>query len=93
MALGATKRHILQFVLTSGVRPIVAGLVMGILITLTLSLTITHVLPSIPGEMALRDPIIYAMVTLMLAAAATLAMFGPAFRAAGSDPAQSLRHD
>lgn len=93
MALGATKRDIFQFVLTSGVRPIVTGLVMGVLMTLAFSFTITHVLPTIPGEIALRDPIIYAMVAPMLAAVATLATFGPALRAAGSDPAQSLRHD
>lgn len=93
MALGATKGDIFQFVLTSGVRPIVAGLSAGVLMTLTLSFTITHVLPTIPSEIALRDPTIYALVAPMLAAAAIAAMFGPAVRAARSDPAQSLRHD
>jgi predicted permease len=93
MALGATKGDIFQFVLTSGVRPIATGLITGLLMTLTLSFSITHVLGALPGELALRDPIIYVVVTPLLGAAAIVAMFGPAFRAAGSDPATSLRHD
>jgi len=93
MALGATKGDIFQFVLTSGLRPIVAGLIAGMLMTLTLSFAISRVLALLPGELALRDPIIYAVVAPMLGAAAIAAMFSPAFRAAGSDPAQSLRHD
>jgi hypothetical protein len=93
MALGATKGDIFQFVLTSGLRPIVAGLIAGMLMTLTLSFAISRVLALLPGELALRDPIIYAVVAPMLGAAAIAAMFSPAFRAAGSDLAQSLRHD
>jgi len=40
-----------------------------------------------------RDPITYAVVSLLLISAALAAMLRPAFRAAGSDAAQALRHD
>jgi predicted permease len=93
MALGATKSDIFQFVLASGASPIATGLISGVLLTLTLSLAITHVLKNMPFELALRDPVIYAAVSVLLAVVAVMAMFGPALRAADSDPAQSLRHD
>jgi putative ABC transport system permease protein len=93
MALGATKGDIFQFVLASGARPIATGLIAGVLLTLTLSLAITHFLKNMPFELALRDPVIYAFVSVLLALVAVMAMFRPALRAADSDPAQSLRHD
>jgi predicted permease len=93
MALGATKGDIFQFVLASGAKPIATGLIAGVLLSLTLSLATTHVLKDMPFELALRDPVIYAVVSVLLAAVAVMAMFGPALRAADSDAAQSLRHD
>ena len=93
MALGATKTDIVRSVLSSGVRPIIAGLGTGLMLALASSGTLAQVVKDTQLALDTRDPITYIVVSLLLISAALAAMLRPAFRAAGSDVAQSLRHD
>ena len=92
MALGATKADIVRSVLASGGRPVVAGLVGGSLIAIAGSVALARVLQG-GVNVPLWDPLIYAVVWLLLVAVALGAMLGPALRAAGADPNQALRQE
>jgi predicted permease len=89
MALGATKTDIVRFVLASGMRPVLGGLLAGTLLALGGTQVLARVLK---GMLTLNiwDSIIYAAVGVLLATAALAAMFGPALRAAGSHPIRAL---
>lgn len=89
MALGATRRDIIRFVLTSGMRTVFGGLVAGLVLSLGGSLVLSRVLFGVQSW----DPAVYSAVSLLLLASALAAMFGPALRAARSDPMLALRHD
>jgi len=92
MALGATKGEIVRFVFRSGMRSVLVGLAAGSLLALGASQVLAQVLGAAfaPNPW---DPIIHATVAALLATAAVAAMFGPALRAAGSDPMRALRND
>jgi ABC-type antimicrobial peptide transport system permease subunit len=92
MALGATKGEIVRFVFRSGMRSVLAGLATGSLLAVGASQVLAQVLGAAfaPNPW---DPIIYVAVAAMLASAALAAMFGPAQRAASSDPMRALRND
>jgi len=92
MALGATKGEIVRFVFRSGMRSVLVGLAAGSLLALGASQVLAQVLGAAfaPNPW---DPIIPVMVAALLATAAVAAMFGPALRAAGSDPMRALRND
>ena len=87
MALGANASAVRRLVLTDGLAPAVAGLVLGLLGSLALSRTMSAFL----YETAPIDPMIYAMVTAMLLTVTTAACLVPAARAARSDPMTALR--
>ena len=93
MALGATKTDIVRSVLRSGVRPIIAGLAVGLILALAGSGALAQIVRDTQMAFDTRDPITYIVVSLLLISAALTAMLRPAFRAAGSDAAQVLRHD
>jgi predicted permease len=93
VALGATKADIFRFILASGARPIVAGLSIGLLLTLAASVGVDRMFNHVFDGLGVRDPIIYAAVSLLLVLTALAAMFGPALRAAKSDPMRALRHE
>jgi len=93
VALGATKADIFRFILASGARPIVAGLSIGLLLTLAASVGVDRMFNHAFEGLGVRDPIIYAAVSLLLVMTAVAAMFGPALRAAKSDPLPALRHE
>ena len=93
MALGATKIDIVRSVLRSGARPIIAGLVVGIVLALAGSGALAQMVKDTQMAFDTRDPITYIAVSLLLILAALAAMLRPAFRAADSDAAQALRHD
>lgn len=93
MALGATKTDIVRSVLRSGVRPIVAGLAVGLVLALAASGALAQVVKDTQMALNTRDPITYIAVLLLLILAALAAMVRPALRAADSDAAQALRND
>ncbi|HXT77422.1 MAG TPA: ABC transporter permease [Candidatus Eisenbacteria bacterium] len=88
IALGARAADVFRMVLTSTSLNVAAGLVAGIAISFALDKLATKWVFE-----SSRDPLILAGVTIVLVAAALLASFVPARRAASVDPMEALRHD
>ncbi|QQS44971.1 MAG: ABC transporter permease [Acidobacteriota bacterium] len=88
LALGATPRQVLRRVLIEGGRLILAGLSLGLLI----SLMIRDLLNGFLYEVTVDDPPTVAMVIAVLITVSLAACYMPARRAAGADPMATLRH-
>jgi predicted permease len=87
VALGARGSAIVGMVLSQGLRMTVIGVAAGLL----LALGVTRVLSGFLHEVSPLDPVVFAAVSLALAATALLACFIPARRAASVDPTTALR--
>jgi ABC-type antimicrobial peptide transport system permease subunit len=87
IAVGAERRHVLGMVLAEGMRLIIIGEIVGLLAAFWL----TKFLRSQLFEVSPTDPAILAGVLLLLFAAAVLACWLPALRAAKVDPMVALR--
>ncbi len=92
-ALGANRVDIVRLMVLQGVKPVLAGLAAGLLMTAGLVHGLAKVLKDGPLPLNAQDPRAYAAVTIVLALAAVAAMLGPASRAASSDPLWALRQD
>jgi ABC-type antimicrobial peptide transport system permease subunit len=93
MALGATRTDIVLSVIASGVRPILFGLMAGMLLAMAGAGALAQVLRATPIGLDVRDPVAYVVVSLLLVLTALAAMFGPALRAARQDPSGALRQE
>ena len=89
MALGARRVEVLRLVLGQGLWLTVAGLGIGIAI----SLALTRYLKSELYGVAATDVWTYAAVTLLLCLVALVACYIPAQRATKVHPMEALRHD
>jgi putative ABC transport system permease protein len=89
MAIGATARDIRRLVLHDGMRPVLAGLIAG----LVASLAVNRLLQSQLVGVSAYDPPTLAISILLLGLVAALACQVPARRAIQVDPAVTLRHD
>ena len=89
VALGASVRHVLTVVIGEGARPIVIGLAAG---TLAAAGAARLARGALFGVGAL-DPVAFAGAIGLLGGAAFLAMYRPARRAAGVEPAVVLREE
>ena len=87
VALGALPGDVLRLVLGQGLRTIAAGVVIGIIGSIALTRTLSSLLFGISST----DPVTYGAVIALLAAAALLACWIPARRAAKVDPLVALR--
>jgi predicted permease len=87
MAMGAQRAQVLSMMLTDGLRPAVAGLVIG----LAGSVAAVRLIASMLYRTQALDPVIYAAVVVTLLLVAVLACLAPAWRASHSDPVQALR--
>jgi len=87
MALGAQTRDVLRLVVNQGMKPVVIGLVIGILSAIALGRLIASQL----YEVSAHNPALLGGATVLLAAIALLACLLPARRAALVDPVQALR--
>ena len=87
LALGASTRGVLGLVLRQGMVLAGAGVAIGVVAALAVSRFATILLYGVRGT----DPLIYGMVALLVLAAAAMACFIPARRAASVDPVKSLR--
>ncbi len=81
--------HVLAMVLRRGMMLVLTGAAIGAAGALALG----RVLASMLFEVRPHDPLTFAGVTLLLAAAALPACYLPARRAAGVDPITALRHE
>jgi ABC-type antimicrobial peptide transport system permease subunit len=89
MALGASPAGLLTLVLRDGLRPVFAGLVIG----LAGAAALTRLLASMLFDLSPLDPLTFLAVPLLLAAVAGAAMLAPARRAAATSPMTVLRAD
>jgi len=93
IALGAKGRDVYRAVLGSGMRPVVVGLLIGLVITLGTASAAAKVFAVRPITLDVKDPLVYAMTAILLAAAALVAMLIPARRATRVDPMMTLREE
>jgi predicted permease len=87
MALGAQTRDVLRLVVNQGMKPVVIGLVIGIVSAFALGRLIASQL----YQVSAHNPALLGGATVLLAAIALLACLLPARRAALVDPVQALR--
>ena len=93
LALGATRCDIVREVFLSGGRPVMRGLFIGLWLSVGLAASLRQNMSGTPLRLDSSDPLLYAGAALLLAAAAVLAMTGPARRGSKSDPLEALRCD
>jgi predicted permease len=89
LALGAQQGQVLGMVMRSGLRPVAAGVLIG----LAASTGLTRLIASELWNVSPTDPWTLAGVALLLAASGTVACLLPALRASKVDPMLSLRYE
>jgi len=89
LALGADQKNIVSVVLREGIKLTVIGLVIGV----PLAMGLTNLLPNVLYGVGRRDPATFIVIALILSAAAMLACYIPARRAAKVDPMIALRYE
>jgi putative ABC transport system permease protein len=87
MALGAARADVLGLVVQQALRLAFAGIVIG----LGGGLFVTRLMSNLLFSVSPADPLTYSAVSLVLAAAAFIAAWIPAWRASGIDPVTALR--
>ena len=87
-ALGARRTDVLRLVLRDGLRPVVAGLTIGLPLSILAVRALAHHLNDISS-----DPASIAIAVVVLLAAAVAAVLIPARRAARIDPIRALREE
>jgi putative ABC transport system permease protein len=89
MALGAQQTSILKMILTKGIRPVVAGILIG----LVASYALTRFLASQIWGISTTDPWTFAGVAMLAVIVCLVACLLPARRAARGDPLVALRYE
>jgi ABC-type antimicrobial peptide transport system permease subunit len=88
-AIGASREQIVGLILRQGLWKAAVGIGVGLVGALVLSRFITTLLFAVKPT----DPIVYAVVSLLLIVVALFASFLPARRAASIDPLVALRDE
>jgi putative ABC transport system permease protein len=89
MAIGAGRSDILKLISVQSLRPVIAGLLVGVVLAILLA----RAMAKLSLGLAATNPLTYAGVTLLLAAVALLASYIPARRAMRVDPTVALRYE
>ncbi|HEU4386273.1 MAG TPA: ADOP family duplicated permease [Blastocatellia bacterium] len=93
IALGAQKKDVYGAVLSSSGRPVVVGLVIGLVVTVSVLPGLTPILRNWDFTLNIWDPISFGVTAILLAAVALWAMLIPARRATQVDPIMALREE
>ena len=89
IAIGASQNEVSMLVLRQGLRFVLLGLAVGVV----LSLAVTQVLESQLHGVSPLDPATFISAALILISISALACLQPAYRAARIDPMAALRHE
>ena len=89
MALGAEKRHVVSLILRDSIRPVLCGLLIGLVAAMGAMRLIHAILFGVSSF----DPISFLSVSVFLLGVALLAAYVPARRATRVDPMVALRYD
>ena len=89
MAMGARRSHVLRMVIVDGIKPVLAGLALGILSVFGLSKALANLVYAISAS----DPATLVGVTLLFGCVSLAALYLPARRATRIDPLVILRTD
>ena len=89
VALGASNNEILRMVLLGALKPVVAGLAIG----LVLAFGLTRLLAGLVYGVSTTDPVTFVSLPVVLGAVAFVAALLPAMRATRVDPLEALRVD
>jgi predicted permease len=89
MALGAAAGSVRNMVVRQGMSVALAGVAAGF----AAALGLTKVIASFLFGVTARDPVVFALVPLLLASVALVGVWLPARRAAGVDPVVALREE
>ena len=88
-ALGAQRKDVLKLVVGHGLRLAIAGVVLGVIG----SLTVSRLLGSMLFGVSAKDPGTFATVAVFLGIVAFIACYIPARRATKVDPLIALRNE
>jgi ABC-type antimicrobial peptide transport system permease subunit len=89
MALGAQPGQIVRLVLNGGMKPAIAGILVG----LAAALALARLVESQLFEVKTYDPLVFIASVCLLGFVAALSIYLPARRAAQLDPIVALRHE
>ena len=89
MALGARPGDVLRMVLKEGLKLVAVGVMLGI----GAALMLTRLLEDMVYGVKVRDPLIFALVNLLLVVVSLAACYVPARRATRVDPLEALRYE
>jgi putative ABC transport system permease protein len=89
VALGATSNGILRLVIGYGTVLTAIGVAVGV----AGSVALTRVLQGILYGTSATDPVVFALVSVLLAAVSIAACYGPARRAVRVEPIEAIRHE